>query len=83
MVKNLLRKPNWESGSILLSLKMGSRRFKSFSNSLEKLCKRLIDFYEEGQSGDLFGFSITMIMEYFHNMGSTISSIVNVHCILN
>jgi len=48
-------------GNILLS--------RSFSKSLEKVGRRLIGLYEEEQSGGFFGFSMSIMIEYFHNIG--------------
>jgi len=36
---------------------------------LEKVGRRLIGLYEEGQSGGFFGFSMSIMIEYFHNIG--------------
>jgi len=41
---------------------------RSFSNSLERVGKRLIGLHEEGQSGGFFGFGMRIMIEYFHNI---------------
>jgi hypothetical protein len=49
---------------------MGRIHFnKSFSNIFDRIGRRLIGLYEEGQFGALLGLRIKIIVEYFHRIG--------------
>jgi len=55
---------------LILLISNGRRRFRrSFFNSLERVGKRLIGLYEEGQSSGFFGLSITKIKKCFYKIG--------------
>ena len=65
-------------GNIFAPVTMDRIRFnKSFSNIFDRIERKLIDLYEEGQFGGLLGLRI--IIEYFHKIGKYDSLIIELY----